>query len=217
MPNTVPHFGCTVTAKLVAALMVEHESTLRPASTTAPSIDIDSACLNALADGDQEAFTPIVERWQSPLIHFFYRSLGNRPDAEDLAQETFLELYRSARRYQARGTFQAFLFTLARRRLIDLHRKRSRRPLQLIDPTDPFSSEPVVSYDTSPEIQEAFYTALENLPEKQRSAILLRQQQELSYEEIAEALHASISAVKTWIHRARQELRHSLQDYYDKP
>ena len=86
--------------------------------------DIDSLCLRSVADGDQRAFASLVERWQSHLINFFYRSTGNRDDAEDLAQETFLDLYRAARRYEARSSFKAFLFTLARRRLIDGYRKK---------------------------------------------------------------------------------------------
>ena len=96
--------------------------------------DIDSAALRALAEGDPAAFAQIVDRWQIRLINFFYRSTGNRADAEDLAQETFIELNRAATRYQARGTFSAFIFTLARRRLIDSYRKTARRPLEYVDP-----------------------------------------------------------------------------------
>ncbi len=68
--------------------------------------DIDSLCLRSVADGDQRAFASLVERWQSHLINFFYRSTGNRDDAEDLAQETFLDLYRAAPRYEARSSFK---------------------------------------------------------------------------------------------------------------
>lgn len=169
--------------------------------------------MRAIAAGDKEAFVDLVTRWQSRLINFFYRSTSNRSDAEDLAQETFIELYKAAVRYSPQGTFKAFLFTLARRRLIDSYRKQSRRPLHYIDPSDYAMQQLSESQDSSSEIEEAFQQALGDLPENHRNAILMRQQQELSYEEIAAALDASVSAVKTWIHRARQQLREALKEY----
>ena len=175
--------------------------------------DIDSLCMRAIADGDRQAFSNLVERWQRRLINFFYRATGNRADAEDLAQETFVELYRGAPRYEARGSFNAFVFTLARRRLIDNYRKKSRRPLDYIDPADDAMQRQAEETPPTREIEEAFHQALSTLPEKQRIAILMLQQQGLSYEEIATALDASLSAVKTWIHRARTHLRNELRDF----
>ena len=175
--------------------------------------DIDSACLRALSDGDRAAFAKIVDRWQTRLINFFYRSTGNRADAEDLAQETFIELNRAAARYQAQGTFSAFIFTLARRQLIDGYRKKNRRPLEYVDPSEYFMQSQAEASNQTREIEEAFHCALITLPENQRNAILLLQQQGLSYGEIAQALDASVSAIKTWIHRARTHLRQELKDF----
>ena len=174
--------------------------------------DIDSACLRALVEGDRDAFAQIVDRWQIHLINFFFRSTGNRADAEDLAQETFIELNRVAARYQAQGSFSAFIFTLARRRLIDGYRKKNRRPLEYVDPGEYFMQSQTETTDQVREIEEAFHCALTTLPENQRNAILLLQQQGLSYDEIAQALDASVSAIKTWIHRARTHLRQELKD-----
>lgn len=182
-------------------------------TSTAQNEDIDSLCMRAIAKGDREALTNLIERWQTRLINFFYRSTGNRADAEDLAQETFIELYRAAPRYEARGTFNAFVFTLARRRLIDSYRKQSRRPLDYLDPTDFAMTQQAEEADHSSEIEEAFHRALASLPDNHRDAILMLQQQGLSYDEIAEALDASLSAVKTWIHRARTHLREELKDF----
>ncbi len=175
--------------------------------------DIDSACLRAVVEGDRDAFAQIVDRWQTRLINFFYRSTGNRADAEDLAQETFIELNRVAARYQSQGTFRAFVFTLARRRLIDGYRKKARRPLDYVDPGEYFMQSQAENSDQIQEIEEAFHRALAVLPENQRYAILMLQQQGLSYEEIAQALDASVSAIKTWIHRARVHLRQELKDF----
>ena len=176
--------------------------------------DVDGLCMQSIAEGDQEAFANIVERWQSRLINFFYKSTHNQADAEDLAQETFLGLYRSAPRYQHRGSFSAYVFTLGRRRLIDSHRKRARRPLDYIDPTDFTMEQKAEEADEIREIKEAFHRALADLPENQRNAVLLLQQQGLSYEEISKSLDASLSSVKTWIHRARTQLRERLKDFY---
>jgi len=175
--------------------------------------DIDSHCLRATAAGDRAAFASLVDRWQARLINYFYRSVGNRADAEDLAQDTLVDLYRNAHRYEARGSFSAYLFTLARRRMIDRFRKQARRPLDFIDPTDVSMQQQAEDTDPSREIEEAFHTALAGLPEKHREAILLLQQQGLAYEEIAATMNASLSAVKTWIHRARAQLREELKDY----
>ena len=162
--------------------------------------DIDSACLRALTDGDRAAFAQIVDRWQTRLINFFYRSTGNRADAEDLAQETFIELNRVAARYQAQGSFSAFIFTLARRRLIDGYRKKNRRPLEYVDPSEYFMQNQTETTDQIREIEEAFHCTLTTLPENQRNAILLLQQQGLSYNEIAQALDASVSAIRLLRH-----------------
>ncbi|MGC6505691.1 MAG: RNA polymerase sigma factor [Coraliomargaritaceae bacterium] len=190
---------------------------MNPTASSSPDIksvveDIDSLCLRSVANGDQDVFAGLVERWQSHLINYFYRSTGNRDDAEDLAQETFLDLYRAAQRYEPRNNFKAFLFTLARRRLIDGYRKKARRPLQYIDPAEPLLQQHADRSDSCSEIEEAFHRALADLPVNQRQAILLLQQQSLSYEEIAEALGGSVSAVKSWIHRARAHLRQALAE-----
>ena len=174
--------------------------------------DIDSICLRTLARGDDSLFPSLVRRWQSRLINFFYRSTQNRNDAEDLAQETLVDLYKAAARYKDNGTFNAFIFTLARRRLIDSYRRCARRPLDFIDPTDSFIQRQSEPADRSLEFEDAFQHALATLPENQRSAILLLKQQELSYDEIAESLNTSLSSVKTWIHRARTHLRQKLKD-----
>lgn len=176
-------------------------------------VEIDSMCMQAIASGDRAALSSIVLRWQNRLINFFYRSTSNRSDAEDLAQETFVELYKSAERYNPQNNFRAFLFTIARRRLIDSYRKKSRRPLTYIDPTDFAMQQQSEELSQTSEIEEAFQIALTELPENHRNAILMRQQQELTYEEIAHALETTVSSVKTWIHRARQHLRDALQEY----
>jgi RNA polymerase sigma-70 factor (ECF subfamily) len=164
--------------------------------------------------GDLAAFREIVERWQSPLIHFFYRSLSSQAEAEDLAQQTFLRLYKAAPRYVPSAKLSTFLFHIARRLLLNELRRRARKPAEAVDPE---SFRRIADDRPDREVSElevAFSQALEELPENHRSAILLYKQQGLSYREIAVSLGASVGAVKTWIHRARQSLKIALKDYY---
>ena len=209
---------CCVHSNLVGHTTLSAKNTINDmtAANGTSLEDIDSTCMGAISKGDQSAFAEIVERWQERLINFFYRSTGNRADAEDLTQETFIELNRAAIRYHSQGSFKAFIFTLARRRLIDSYRKKSRRPIEYIDPTEFLMQRQSETIDHSHEIEEMFHRALSTLPDKQRNAILLLQQQELSYEEIALCLGASQSAVKTWIHRARTQLRTELEEFIKK-
>ena len=174
--------------------------------------DPDALLMLAVASGDESALTDLIDRWKGPLVSFFYRSVRSKELAEDLAQEVFIRVYRAAPRYRPEAKFSTYLFAIARRRLINEHRRATRKPLELVDPQDLRS----VKSDQSNkqelfEIEEAFSTALEDLPPKHREAILLLKQQQLSYEEIATIMGASESSVKTWIFRARQKLKASLQ------
>ncbi|WP_309397205.1 RNA polymerase sigma factor [Cerasicoccus maritimus] len=177
-------------------------------------VDVDAERMLRVAQGDQQALREIIEHWQGPLINFFYRSLRSVEASEDLAQTVFIRIYRAADRYQPTAKFSTYLFHIARRILINEYRRQSRKPLDAVDPAELHASTPGTDKIRMMELEEAFAQAVENLPENQRSAILLLKQQQLSYEEIAKALDASESAVKSWIHRARQKLKEELADFY---
>jgi len=172
----------------------------------------DIELMQRLAQGDETALRLLIDRWKSPLINFFYRSLRSHESAEDLAQVVFVRIYRAAPKYQPTAKFSTYLFHIARRLLINEFRRQQRKPLEAVDPAD------LVAVDSEDpgrqvrEIEEAFEIALEGLPENQRTAILLLKQQQLSYQEIAAIMDASESAVKTWIFRARQFLKQALKD-----
>lgn len=179
------------------------------------SADEDAALLLRVAAGEDAAMRPLVERWQGPLVNFFYRSLRSVEASEDLAQVVFVRIYRAAPKYEPRAKFSTYLFHIARRILINEFRRQSRKPLDAVDPADLHEAiTPGRDKLELMEIEEAFAIALEKLPEKHRTAILLFKQQELSYEQIADAMDASVMAVKSWIHRARQRLKADLADFY---
>lgn len=185
-----------------------------PAEEQTTEPDEDAALLLQVAAGNDDAMRPIVERWQRPLINFFYRSLRSVEASEDLAQTVFIRLYRAAPSYEPRAKFATFLFHIARRLLINEYRRQSRKPLEMVDPADLGGvSEGRETLDIM-EIEEAFAQALTTLPENHRTAILLFKQQEMSYEQIAEAMDATVTAVKSWIHRARVKLKEELRDFH---
>ena len=187
------------------------------------TLDIDSDCalMCQVAEGSQHAFRMIVEKWQKPLMNYFFRSCNNTHSSQDMAQLTFINLYKARQTYanyvlntdtnKPKAKFSTYLFSIAHNILISEHRKNVRRP---VDVSDPFEMEYSDAYDTRSdiaELEEFFYKAIESLPENQRTAILLLKQQELSYEEIADIMQANLQSVKTWIHRARTSLRDALK------
>jgi RNA polymerase sigma-70 factor (ECF subfamily) len=158
-------------------------------------------------------------------MNILYRTLPDAIEAEDLAQQVFIQVFKSAHRYQVTAKFSTWLFTIARNLCLNEIRRRSRHPAESLDATTPDSDDqPARQYEDtkvfSPpdsllhgELEEKIEHALAALPEKQRTALLLCRQDELSYEQIAEVLECSVSATKSLIHRARETLKEQLKPY----
>jgi len=183
-----------------------------PVRSNATEPDSDADLMLSVKAGSQAALRMLIERWKNPLLNFFYRSTRDYGQAEDLAQLTFIKINRAAATYEPTARFSTFLFHVARRLLINEYRKTSRRPLDHVDPSDLQASTDDNSSREVGEIEEAFALALDKLPENHRTALLLFKQQELSYADIAKAMDATESSVKTWIFRARAELKTQLKE-----
>src|SRR5579872_4534536 len=188
-------------------------------------LDPDAALMLRVKRGDRAAFASLVEKYKQPVMNFVFRSLRDETEAEDLAQNVFLQVYKSRDRYQRTAKFSTWLFTIARNLCLNEIRRRSRHPADSLDATHPDQDDqPLQQYEDkktfSPpesllqgELAQQIDRALADLPENQRSAILLCRQEELSYEEIAEALGCSVSATKSLIHRGRETLKQKLKPY----
>lgn len=172
--------------------------------------DEDALLMQNAASGSDHAFRMLVEKWKNALINFFYRSTSNAATSEDLAQLTFINLYRARENYQAKAKFSTYLFQIARNILINEYRQSSRRPQSAELETD-FADDRNSDMGTS-ELEEIFELAIADMPENQRTAILLLKQQGFTYDEIAKTMNASVGAVKTWIFRARATLRSALKE-----
>ncbi len=175
--------------------------------------------------GDRDAFTALVEKYKQPVMNLAYRTLSDATEAEDLAQHVFLQVFKSAHRYEVTAKFSTWIFTIARNLCLNEIRRRSRHPAESLDEVSPENEDQPLRQvqdvkSSSPpnallqsELEEKVQLALAELPEKQRTALLLCRQEELSYEEIAQVLDCSLSATKSLIHRGRETLKGVLKPY----
>jgi RNA polymerase sigma-70 factor (ECF subfamily) len=187
--------------------------------------DPDATLMLRVKEGDRAAFETLVNRYKQPVLKLVGRTVRDYDEAEDIAQHVFLQVYKSAHRYKISAKFTTWLFTIARNLALNEIRRRSRHPAESLDAPHPGEEEaPARELQTkdqfSPpeamlheELKEKVEEALQALPENQRTAILLCQEGEVSYEEIAKILDCSVSATKSLIHRARETLKAQLKPY----
>ena len=175
----------------------------------------------AVAGGDLAAFRTIVELHHKPLISFIVRYTGDRDSAEDIAQEVFLRVFKAAKDYKPQAKFRTWLFTIATNLCLNEIRsnKSSSKFVDLSDLHEqeysliaPEAFSPQKAAENA-ELSAAVCKAIQSLPENQRLAILLRQYNEFSYEEISKIMGLSISAIESLLQRARQSLKKSLSPY----
>jgi RNA polymerase sigma-70 factor, ECF subfamily len=147
--------------------------------------------------------------------------LGSNSDVEDIAQQVFIRVWKSARRYVPRAKFTTWLLKITRNLVFNELRRAKRRAQVSLQP-EPGAEEIPLKDETNPapdtslledELQRAIEEAIMELPESQRMALVLRRYEQLSYEEIAEVLDLSVPAVKSVLFRARTELRARLSKY----
>jgi RNA polymerase sigma-70 factor (ECF subfamily) len=192
---------------------------------TSEQMDPDAALMLRVREGDRDAFAQLVDKYKQPVMNLVYRTLPDATEAEDLAQVVFLQVYKSAHRYQVAAKFSTWLFTIARNLCLNEIRRRSRHPAESLDQTREGDEEhPLRQVEDarifSPpdallqrELEQKIDQAVNSLPEKQRTALMLCRQEELSYEDIAKVLGCSVSATKSLIHRARETLKEQLKPY----
>jgi RNA polymerase sigma-70 factor (ECF subfamily) len=187
--------------------------------------DPDAALMLRVKRGDRAAFTELVEKWKQPVMNFIFGTLRDETEAEDVAQNTFVQVWKSRARYERTAKFSTWLFTIARNLCLNEIRRRSRHPAESLEETHGESDEqPSRQFEDKNitlatenvlhgELANKIEEALMELPENQRTAILLCRRDEVSYEEIAEILGCSLSATKSIIHRGRETLKEKLKPY----
>ena len=187
-------------------------------------IDPDAELMQRVRQGDREAFRELVERHQRGVIQTIYRSIGDSWAAEDLAQRVFVQVWRSAKRYEPTAKFTTWLVTIVHNFILNEYRRRARRGAESLDAmtqsedgnevgaqfADAQSPDPAQAV-AERELQERIATVIRQLPDNQRTAVVLCRFEGFSYEEIAKVLHCSVPAVKSLLHRARETLKEHLR------
>src|SRR4029450_4412523 len=169
---------------------------------------------------DATAFGELVERFQHRLIAIMHHLVGNAEEAEDLAQEVFLRVYRTRKKYHPKAKFSTWLFTIANNLALNALRSRQRKPsipLNVRDsgPLGPRPAEQLVKDKENQPVQRLqqqelagiIRQALETLNERQKMAVVLNKFEDMNYAEIAEGMGLSTKAVKSLFMRARSRLR----------
>ena len=178
-----------------------------------------------IKQGDTEALRLLIEAHQHRVIGTVAKMLGDDADAEDISQQVFIRVWKSAARYEPTAKFTTWLFKITRNLVFNELRRRKRHPTRSLDATLDEDDRPLQMPDPGTkaadtalldeEMQAAIQKAIEELPDVQRMAIVLRRYDDIPYEDIGEILGLSVPAVKSVLFRARTELREKLKRYLD--
>ena len=172
----------------------------------------EQAWLEQARRGDQTAFGKLIEAYQRPVYNLAYRMLNNPGEAEEAAQEAFIRAYTRLHTYNPDHKFSTWMLSITSNYCIDLIRKRRALLLSIDEPLPPhpaLMSDGQKGPEAQMEIneqQEMVQSLLQELPEDYRQAVVLRYWHEMSYEEIAEMMDTSVSAIKSRLFRARRQL-----------
>ena len=177
----------------------------------APELISDAACVRRLQRGDTDAFEILVRRHEKTIFNLLYRMLGDYDDAAETSQEVFLSAYRAIGQFRGEANFSTWLYRIAinhattRRKSANLRQKRLV-PLDGTDMVDDVQAGPAESLETK-ELRESVQRALNDLEPEDAAVILLRDLQDVPYEDVARVLKIPVGTVKSRLHRARQALK----------
>jgi RNA polymerase sigma-70 factor (ECF subfamily) len=188
----------------------------------------DSAVVSAFLNGEERAFQELVERYQTRLLNFIFRTIGDRERAEDLVQEVFIRVYRHIHRFDRSKKFSTWVYTIASNLAKNELRNRSRNPLVLFQTMKGAAREdddrPLQFEDTTARpddlyrkrhLRELVEETVAQLPEHHRQVFVLRELEGKSYEEIAEITDCNLGTVKSRLNRARNAFASMIEPWLD--
>lgn len=170
--------------------------------------------------GDTESFNQLVTRWERPIYALAYRTLGREEDARDIVQEAFLRAYRGLRGFKGQAKFSSWLYRITLNLCRDWQRRDRRAPLvqvpEGVEPSDladaqPAPTESVEDLVARREMSKAVARVMAELPDEQRTAIILKEYHDLTFQEIADMLDCPLSTVKTRLYQGLSVLRRRLR------
>jgi RNA polymerase sigma-70 factor (ECF subfamily) len=189
--------------------------------------DPDIRLMLRVRDDDQVAFSELLDRYRTRIFGHFFRLFNNRQDAEDLAQEVFLRLYRSRKRYQPRARFATWLFHITQNVARNAIRSRRRRPCVRLETLAGAYEGPLLEsllFDRGEEpsrpveraeVADRVRAAVSTLAGRQRTAVVLHQLEDRTYNEVAAEMAMSPEAAKSLLYRARNQLRECLSGFME--
>ncbi len=173
----------------------------------------DQDLIKLVAIGDEKAFEQLVRKYEQAVFSTIYRYIGNRDDVEDLAQEIFLKIWRNAKKFKGKSKFSTWLYRIVVNHCINYRRKHKYKHASLDEMTEkgiiPESLKVTPDWEQKRRV-EFVRKAVNELPERQRMALVLSQFEGRSYKEIAEIMKVSLSSVESLIFRGRSSLREKL-------
>jgi RNA polymerase sigma-70 factor (ECF subfamily) len=187
----------------------------------------DSEVVTAFLGGEERAFTELVERYQTRLLNFIYRTIGDREKAEDLVQEVFIRVYRHLHRFDRSKKFSTWAYTIASNLAKNELRNRSRNPLvlfQTIQKSYQDDDRPIEFEDPASRPDDMYHRrhlrqiveeTVAKLPEHHRNVFVLRELEGKSYEEIAEITECNLGTVKSRLNRARNSFAEIIAPFVD--
>jgi len=180
----------------------------------------DEQLVTRATAGDLDSFNQLVARWERPIYALAYRNLGREEDARDVVQEAFLRAFRGLKGFKGEAKFSSWLYRITLNLCRDWIRRERRAPIiQVPEGTDPIDladaqaapTESVEELVARRELSAAVAKAMAELPEEQRTAILLKEFHGLTFQEIADTLHCPLSTVKTRLYQGLSVLRRRLE------
>lgn len=189
--------------------------------------DEDIQLMLRFQNGDESCFEQLVERHKQRVFNIAYRYTGNIHDAEDVAQQVFVNIYNAKKAYSPKAQFTTWLYTICKNTCLKTFRKKRLNAVSIdsdvsleedtvtLQVSDPNASQPLENMINA-EQDAAVKQAIDTLPESQRMVVILCKYEQLSYEKIAEITGLSVKAVKSMLHRARVSLKEKLAAYFNK-
>ncbi|HEX7321216.1 MAG TPA: sigma-70 family RNA polymerase sigma factor [bacterium] len=175
--------------------------------------DTDAQTVKEVMQGDENAFERLVKKYQQPVFNIVYRYVGNYDDAEEVAQEVFMKVWHHAKGFKGKSKFSTWLFRIAVNQCLD-HRHKNKRPVESLDNIIQKEITPEsLKYERNAELEskrKIVRKAIDELPERQRMALVLSKFEEKPYKEIAQIMGTSLSSVESLIFRAKGNLKKKL-------
>ncbi len=173
--------------------------------------NIDFTLMKAIQRGDMVAFNSMVDRYKDRLMNVISRMLSSSEEAEDIVQETFVRVYQHRQSFNFQHCFSTWIYTICLNLARNELRKRKKFKFYEISDMEGHETEFAVEAKIPTRLPQAIDAAVKELPEKYRTAFLLRDVEEMPYEEVAKALGVPLGTVKSRVNRARLILRDKLQ------